>query len=59
MGGVKLEILTFDFWPNYKYPLLLVLTEIIEKHTPQTRCPHLSLLNQSTLFKSLKNTGKN
>ena len=23
MGGVKLEILAFDFWPNYRYPLLL------------------------------------
>ena len=22
-GGVKLEILTFDFWPNYRYPLKL------------------------------------
>ena len=22
MGGVKLEVLTFDFRPNYRYPLI-------------------------------------
>ena len=23
VGGVKLEVLTFDFWPNYRYPLFI------------------------------------
>ena len=35
MGGVKLEILTFDFRPNYRYPLVgdQIAAEAPQKHS--------------------------
>ena len=40
MGGAKLEILTFDYWPNYRYPLQYNISEF------------MILLNNVTYFRA-------
>ena len=52
MGGADIEVFTFDFWPNYRYPLAKAWKKNIgsQKLQLQLREQKLELKAQAQIF---------